>query len=74
MKIEKLIIWLFGIGMITILFQSIIRKMLIFNLFGFVTSTLHLSIALILVPTATYGMCKIIDAQKSTFSKEKGIE
>ena len=72
MKVEKLIMWLVGVGMVTILTQAVIRKMLIFNVLGFVTSTLHLSIALILVPTATYGLCKIIDTQKSTL-QSKGI-
>ena len=73
MKIERLIMWLVGIGMIITLIQAIIRKMLILNVFGFVTSTLHISIALILVPTAIYGLCKIVDAKKSTFVKTKGI-
>jgi len=58
MKIEKIILLLVGIGLASALIQAILLKTITFGLFGFVFTTLGISIMLVLIPTATYGIIK----------------
>ena len=42
--------------------QAILRKMLVLNLWGYVTNTLYISIILLFaMPLAMYGLIKLID-------------
>ena len=62
MNIEKIIVILVGIGMGTALIQAIFRKMLIINLWGYTTTTLHISILfLFAIPLMVYGLIRLVD-------------
>ena len=62
MKAEKIVLTLAMVGLGTALIQAILRKMLWFNLWGYLTNTLYISIILLFaMPLAMYGLIKLLD-------------
>ena len=62
MKVEKIIFILATLGLVSMLIQAISRKMLVFNLWGYVITTLQISVLfLFTAPLAIYGLIKLID-------------
>lgn len=62
MKTEKIILILAMVGLGTALIQALLRKMLIFNFWGYIITTLQISILfLFATPLAIYGLIKLSD-------------